>query len=121
MLCNPSLVQNLCNDVATFSYTGTITLNQGLFFFKYLTNLSNKNMNVLHFTQFCFSIFFSPSTSPTTSGLQICTSILDSICFSHMPHTLIKQPQNCKFLSFSLQTQCSNVHNMLQKHIQKFV
>ena len=121
MLCNPSLVQNLCNDVATFSYTGTITLNQGIFFLQILDQPLKQKHECIAFHSISLLNFFSPSTSPTTSGLQICTSILDSICFSHMPHTLIKQPQNCKFLSFSLQTQCSNVHNMLQKHIQKFV
>ena len=48
----------------------------------------------------------SPFTNPTTSVLQIHTSVLDSLYSSLYAHILIHQVQNYKLLSFSLQNQC---------------
>ena len=38
-----------------------------------------------------------------------------------IPRTLINQTQNCKILPFFLQNQYLNGHNILHKHVQKYV
>ena len=58
MLCNPSLVQNLCNDVATFSYTSTITLNQGLFFLQILDQPLKQKYECIAFHSISLLNFF---------------------------------------------------------------
>ena len=104
MLCHPSSLPKLCNDIAIISWTGTVTLKQVSYFLKYGSNLSHKTLNVI---RTCYSRsfpnFFSPSTNPTTTGLQLLPSILDSICSSPTPHNFVNQAQNCKFFPLSLQ------------------
>ena len=55
MLCHPSSLPKLCNDIAIISWTGTVTLKQVSYFLKYGPNLSHKTLNVI---RTCYSRSF---------------------------------------------------------------
>lgn len=50
MFCSPSPLPNICNDIATFPSTNTITLSYVSFLFKYMPNLSHKTLKILYFS-----------------------------------------------------------------------
>ena len=118
MFCNSPSLPNPCNDIVTFFYTNSIFLKRVSSLFKMILKLLYKKIECdVFYSSSILKLFLHPRTQQQAVYKSI-HSFLTPYSLLSMPYTLINQAHICELLSFSLQKQCFNIHNMLHKYTQ---